>query len=83
MRLYDVPADGITAVGQAHRDPCFHGKLRDNKNIDWKIDAARDKVADFWSEESGINTEGISVGNTATSERFGSHNGTWKYFDDD
>ncbi|MBO4247687.1 hypothetical protein IL252_07650 [Halomicrobium sp. IBSBa] len=83
VRLYDVPAGGITVVGQAHRDPCLHGKVRDNENIDWKIDAARDKVADFWSQESGISSETISVGNTATSTDFASHTGDWKYFDDD
>ncbi|WP_372479919.1 hypothetical protein ACAH01_00735 [Halomicrobium sp. HM KBTZ05] len=83
IRLYDVPTDGITAVGQPHRDPCDHGKLSDNENIDWKIAEARDQVADFWSDVSGISVESVSVGNTETSTEFESHDGEWTYFDDD
>lgn len=80
IRLYDVPFDDIDAIGQAHRDPCDHGKIP-FLDANFKLDQSRQAVADFWKDgHSNINHETTSVGNT--SDKFESHNGTWAYFDE-
>lgn len=79
IRLYDVPFDDIAAIGQAHRDPCDHGRIP-YLDTNFKLDQSRGAVADFWKDgHSNINYETTYVGNT--SNKFGSHGGTWAYFD--
>ncbi|WP_239524371.1 hypothetical protein [Halogeometricum borinquense] len=81
IRLYDVPFDDIKAVGQAHRDPCDHGKIP-LLDANFKLDKAREAVVGFWGDgHPNINHESTDIGNT--SNKFGSHSGTWAYFDED
>lgn len=80
IRLYDVPADGIDAIGQAHRDPCDHGKALGGMT-DWHMNKARSETADFWDDVDGVGLSYQDVGNTATSN-FDSHDGWWRIFKD-
>jgi hypothetical protein len=81
IRVYDVPFDGIEAIGQAHKDPCYHGHLSEflGWDVNWKIDSTRDAVVNFWEEGHGVTHETVSVGNTSTD--FSSHSGSWAFFD--
>ncbi|QGA84332.1 hypothetical protein [Halomicrobium sp. LC1Hm] len=82
VRLYNVPIDGVSCIGQAHIDPWDHGKLEVEygdgaEDVDYEIDSAGNEVADFWSNEDGHSIDSDDVGNTHTPE-FGSFSGTWK-----
>jgi hypothetical protein len=77
IRLYDVPFSEVGAIGQAHRDPCDHGKL--SEDTDWKIDKAREKVTEFWKDGHGLHADNPPVGNTIND--FPSHSGTWAFYD--
>ncbi|ELZ89590.1 hypothetical protein C453_00195 [Haloferax elongans ATCC BAA-1513] len=78
IRLYDVPFEGVAAIGQAHRDPCDHGLLPGD--TDYQIDKAREAVDGFWADgHDEINAETTYVGNT--SEEYSSHGGTWAFYD--
>ena len=85
IRLYDVPASGVKAVGQAHRDPCYHGKapeipiINPDAATNWKIDQARGAVTNFWEDGHGHHTDKPYVGNTTND--YPSHSGTWAFFD--
>ena len=81
IRLYDVPFDGVETIGQAHRDPCYHGKLSEFLGLDvhWGIDTAKSAAVDFWEEGHGVNHESVYVGNN--SSEFSSHDGSWAFFD--
>ena len=63
IRLYDVDADGVEAVGQAHRDPCNHNQ--GIKIDDWEFDETRWEVEDWWKYTGyRFNTTSDWVGNT-------------------
>jgi hypothetical protein len=81
VRLYDVPFDGLDAIGQAHRDPCYHGKISEfiGLDVDWRLGKAREAVVNFWEEGHGVNHESVHVGND--SSEFDSHDGSWAFFD--
>ena len=88
VRLYDVPYYGVSAIGQAHYDPCLHGNPERflskipmvELDVDWKLDQSRNEVDDFWESGHGANAEFTYVGNTASD--FPSHNGVWVFFDE-
>lgn len=87
IRLYDVPYDEVGAVGQAHRDPCLHGKPEDYISIiplvdidaNWRLDEAQSAVVNFWDDGHGLHTDEPYVGNTTSD--YPSHGGSWAYFD--
>jgi hypothetical protein len=88
VRLYDVPYYGVSAIGQAHYDPCLHGNPERflskipmvELDVDWKLDQSRNEVDDFWESGHGANAEFTYVGNTASD--FPSHSGVWVFFDE-
>ncbi|NLV09165.1 hypothetical protein GOC74_04380 [Halomicrobium mukohataei] len=87
VRLYDLSdlsIDGLTTIGQAHIDPCDHGKWETwspigggLQEVDYQIDSARDAVAEFWDNEDDHSIDSEDVGNTHKPE-FDSHSGKWK-----
>jgi len=88
VRLYDVPYYGVSAIGQAHYDPCLHGNPERflskipmvELDVDWQLDRSRNEVDDFWESGHGANAEFTYVGNTTGD--FSSHDGTWVFFDE-
>ena len=88
VRLYDVPYYGVSAIGQAHYDPCLHGNPERflskipmvELDVNWKLDQSRGEVDDFWESGHGANAEYTYVGNTTSD--FSSHSGWWMFFDE-
>ncbi|ERH13291.1 MAG: hypothetical protein J07HB67_02329 [halophilic archaeon J07HB67] len=88
VRLYDVPYYGVSAIGQAHYDPCLHGNPERflskipmvELDVDWQLDRSRGEVDDFWETGHGANAEYTYVGNTTSD--FASHDGWWMFFDE-
>ncbi|MCF2238794.1 hypothetical protein KVP04_06590 [Halobacterium salinarum] len=62
-RLYDVSdhTDAVDVVGQVHRDPADHNKLRDPLPIDkaaWEYTDARDAACNCWASHDSASSDG-------------------------
>lgn len=76
VRLYDVDASGVAAIGQAHRDPCDHTKVPIAYSDKFYLDNARKAVTRWWlyaASDISIGAERIDVDNTH--DEFSTHSG--------